>query len=132
MSLRGIRGATTSNANTREAILDATRELLDTIARRNDLHPDDVVSAVFTVTPDLDAAFPAAAARQLGWTHTALLDMLAPRVPTDLSRCIRVMIHWNTERSPHEVRHVYLRDARKLRPDWATITEEFPETGEAK
>ena len=126
MPMRGIRGATTANENTRDAILDATRELLDVIAQRNELHPSDIVSIVFTVTPDLDAAFPAAAARMLGWTSTALLDMAAPRVANDLPRCVRVLIHWNTDRTVNEIRHVYLREARRLRPDWAVQSEEPP------
>ena len=118
MSLRGIRGATTANANTRDAILDATRELLEAITAENDLRPDDIASAIFTMTPDLDAAFPAAAARNIGWTQVALLDMPAPRIANDLPRCIRVLIHWNTTHAANEIKHVYLREARKLRPDW--------------
>ena len=123
MALRGIRGATTATENTRDAILDATRELIDAIIRANDLRADDIASAIFTVTADLDAAFPAAAARQLGWTQTALLDMTAPRIANDLARCIRVLIHWNTDRAANEITHIYLRDARKLRPDWAKETQ---------
>jgi chorismate mutase len=75
------------------------------------------------MTGDLDAAFPAAAARQLGWTQTALLDMAAPRVAHDLARCIRALIHWNTDRAADDIKHIYLRDARKLRPDWAKETQ---------
>jgi chorismate mutase len=120
MAIRGIRGATTAPANTREAILTATRELLDALIRANQIHPADVASIYFTATPDLDAAFPAAAAREMGWTDIALLDAQAPRVPNDLARCIRVLIHWNTDRPHDALRHVYLRDASRLRPDWAT------------
>jgi chorismate mutase len=119
MALRGLRGATTAEANTRAAILTATRELLDVLARENQIHPGDVASIYFTVTADLDAAFPATAAREMGWTDVALLDAQAPRVSNDIPRCIRVLIHWNTDKPPHELRHVYLRDARHLRPDWA-------------
>jgi chorismate mutase len=117
MSLRGIRGATTSSANTRDAILDATRELLDALVRANNLRIDDVASIYFTVTPDLDAAFPAAAVRGLGWQEVAALDAQAPRVMNDVPRCIRVLIHWNTEAALQDVRHVYLRGAQALRPD---------------
>ncbi len=117
MVVHGIRGATTASANTREAIVEATRELLEAIVRENHLQVRDVASAWFTVTPDLDAAFPASAARALGWTETALLDAQAPRVTGDLPRCIRVLIHWNTPEGVRQVRHVYLRDARQLRPD---------------
>ena len=117
--VRGIRGATTAAANTREAIVAATRELLEHLIAANDLHPADIASAYFTMTPDLDAAFPASAARALGWNDVALLDAQAPRVTGDLDKCIRVLIHWNTERTEHEIRHVYLREARLLRPDRA-------------
>ena len=98
----------------------ATRELLSALIAANDLAEDDVASVLFTATPDLDAAFPAAAARQLGWTSAALLDAVAPAVatgPTGIPRCIRVLIHWNTDRPQSEVRHVYLGGARALRPD---------------
>lgn len=118
MPLRGLRGATTADANTREAILAATRELLQTLIRENQVHPTDVASIYFTTTADLNAAFPAAAARELGLTDVALLDAQAPRVPNDLPRCIRVLIHWNTDKPPHALRHIYLREARCLRPDW--------------
>jgi chorismate mutase len=122
MAIRGIRGATTASANNREAILNATRELLEAIVRANDLDVDDIASVYFAVTPDLDAAFPAAAARLMGWNDVALLDAQAPRVPGDMPRCIRVLIHWNTHRTQSEIRHVYLRDARALRPDRANHT----------
>ncbi len=120
MSLRGIRGATTARENTRDAILDATRELLDSLAQANNLSAADIASVYFTMTPDLDAAFPAAAARSLGWNDVALLDAQAPRVANDVPRCIRVLIHWNTARTDHEIRHVYLHGARGLRPDRAS------------
>lgn len=114
---RGLRGATTASENSAEAILDATRELLTGLIATNQLDANDIASAIFTLTPDLDAAFPARAARELGWSQVALLDMAAPRVPGDIARCIRVLIHWNTERLARELVHVYLRDARTLRPD---------------
>ena len=120
MAIRGIRGATTALANTREAILSATRELLDALIQANHIQTADVASIYFTMTPDLDAAFPAAAARELGWTDTALLDAQAPRVQNDLARCIRVLIHWNTDCACDYIRHVYLRGASQLRPDWST------------
>jgi chorismate mutase len=120
MSLRGIRGATTARENTRDAILDATRELLDALVQANNLSAADIASVYFTVTSDLDAAFPAAAARSLGWNEVALLDAQAPRVINDVPRCIRVLIHWNTVRTDYEIRHVYLHGARGLRPDRAS------------
>ncbi len=117
MPCRGVRGATTVETNTATAILDATRELLARIIAVNDLAAEDVASALFTVTPDLTAAFPAQAARELGWQHVALLDAQEIPVPGSLPRCIRVLIHWNTPKPQSAVRHVYLRGARSLRPD---------------
>ncbi len=117
MTLRGIRGATTARANTRDAIHDATRELLEMLVRANCLKPEDIASVHFTLTQDLDAAFPASAARSLGWNWVALLDAQAPPVPHDLPRCIRVLIHWNTDRRSDQIQHVYLHDAAQLRPD---------------
>jgi chorismate mutase len=120
MTLRGIRGATTARENSREAILDATRELLDALIQANNLCAVDIASIYFTVTPDLDAVFPAAAVRSLGWNDVALLDAQAPHVMDDVPRCIRVLIHWNTDRADHDIRHVYLHSARGLRPDRAS------------
>ncbi len=117
MPTLAIRGATTAAANTEQAILAAARELLTEIARANRIATDELVSILFTVTPDLDAAFPARAARELGWTQVALLDAQAPRVPGDLARCLRVLIHINREGPGSHVRHIYLGSARKLRPD---------------
>jgi len=117
MACRGIRGATTVEANTAEAILAATGELLARMVEANGLAPEELASALFTVTPGLDAAFPAQAARQLGWGQVPLLDALEIPVPGSLPRCVRVLLHWNTGRSQAEVRHVYLRGAAGLRPD---------------
>lgn len=114
---RGVRGATVAEENTREAILDATRELLARLVAANDLQPDDVASIIFSVTPDLSAEFPAVAARQLGWNDVALLDTVELNVPGALARCIRVLIHWNTPRTAQEIVHIYLREAERLRPD---------------
>lgn len=114
---RGVRGATVAEENTREAILEATRELLSRLTLANDLQPDDVASIIFSVTPDLTAEFPAVAARQLGWHDVALLDTIEIDVPGALARCIRVLIHWNTTRTAQEIVHVYLRGAERLRPD---------------
>jgi chorismate mutase len=119
MPCRGVRGATTVEADTAGAILSATQELLTRLIEVNDLRPEEVTSAIFTVTSDLTAAFPAQAARELGWTDVALLDAQEIAVPNSLARCIRVLIHWNTGRPQSEVVHVYLRDAEALRPDRA-------------
>jgi len=120
---RGVRGATTVIENTKEAILEATREMMYIIIRANEMRPEDVASAYFTTTVDLDATYPALAARQLGWYDAALLCGHEMRVPDGLPMCIRVLIHWNTTRSATEIIHVYLRDARTLRPDRKTLPE---------
>jgi chorismate mutase len=119
MYCRGIRGAITVERNEREAILAATRELLQAIAQQNELQVDEIASAIFTVTGDLDAVFPALAARQLGWTEVALMCMREIPVPGSLGKCIRVLLHVNTTRSLAEMHHVYLRDAVVLRPSFA-------------
>lgn len=117
MACRGVRGATTVEANDAQAILTATKELLEALVVANDISPDDLASAIFTVTDDLDAAFPAQAARQIGWDHVALLDSKEIPVPGSLARCIRVLLLWNTDKKQEEIRHVYLREAQSLRPD---------------
>jgi chorismate mutase len=123
MPCRGIRGATTVETDSADAILTATRELLTCIVETNGVAAKDVASAFFVVTPDLTAAFPAQAARQLGWQQVPLLDAQAIPVPGGLPRCVRVLIHWNTEKEQAQVCHVYLRDAVSLRPDLANKTE---------
>jgi chorismate mutase len=117
--LRGIRGATTVTEDTAEAILAATEELVREIVAENALVPEDIGSALFTVTPDLRAEFPAAAARRMGWTMVPLLNFTEIGVPGRLERCIRVLVHVNTTRSQNEMVHVYLREAVALRPDLA-------------
>lgn len=118
---RGIRGATTADANTRDAILEATRDMLEQLIAANDLQPEDIASAIFSTTPDLNAEFPAVAARQLGWLDTALLCTHEMAVPGSLERCIRVLVNWNTTRRANEVVHVYIRGARGLRPERAAL-----------
>lgn len=117
--LRGLRGATTAAANTREAILAATEELLRALQEANGFRTDDVVSAIFTSSPDLTAEYPARAARRLGWDHVPLLGATEVSVPAPdgLPRCIRVLVHFYTTRSPRDLKHMYLGDAAKLRPD---------------
>jgi chorismate mutase len=118
MAVRGIRGATSVPDNSADAVLSATRELLAEILRSNGLTEfEDIVSAIFTTTTDLTAAFPAEAARGLGMNHVPLLCASEIAVPHGMPRCIRVLLHVNTERSQREIVHVYLRDAKKLRPD---------------
>jgi chorismate mutase len=120
---RGVRGATTATENTKEAILEATREMMYIIIKANDMRAEDVASAYFTTTVDLNATYPALAARQLGWYDAALLCGHEMQVPDGLSKCIRVLIHWNTVRSATEIVHVYLREAKSLRPDRETLPE---------
>ncbi|HVR88623.1 MAG TPA: chorismate mutase [Candidatus Limnocylindria bacterium] len=119
MATRGIRGATTVDANERDQILGRTRELLEVMVRLNGLRSDDVSHVWFTVTPDLDAEFPAFAARELGWTDVPLMCGREIPVPAALAKCIRVLIAWNTAKSQREIRHAFLRGARELRPAWA-------------
>lgn len=121
MACRGVRGATTVELNDREEILTAARQLLALMIRRNGIEKQDVASAIFTTTPDLDAEFPALAARQLGWFEVPLLCGHEIQVPGALPRCIRVMVHWNTDRSQHEIQHIYIRDAMILRPDLSKL-----------
>jgi chorismate mutase len=115
--LRGIRGATTVDANTSEAILEATGELLSALIEANDLAADDIASAFFSATQDLNAEFPALAARHLGWSHVALTCMAEMYVPGSLPMCVRILMHVNTAKRQDEVKFVYLRGAKALRPD---------------
>ncbi len=117
MTCRGVRGATTADANTRDDILRATRELLALMIRQNGIRAEDVASVIFSTTSDLDAEFPALAARQLGWYDVALLCNHELDVPGSLRRCIRVLLHWNTDVPQNEIIHVYVKEAASLRPD---------------
>jgi chorismate mutase len=117
--LRALRGATTADANDAEAIVGATRALLEEVLAINDVGPDDLVSIIFTSTPDLDAEFPAAAARALGLGHVPLLCATEIAVPGAPDRCIRVLVHLYTDRDYASLRHVYRGDARGLRTDLA-------------
>ena len=119
LSCRGVRGATTATENTPEAIVEATRELLAELAAVNGIDPLDVASVLFTTTADLTAAFPAAAARALGWIDTALMGSIEMANPHQPPHCIRVLIHWNTTLTQAQIRHLYLRGAESLRPDRA-------------
>lgn len=119
MSLRGVRGATIAETNQAEAILEATRELLQAMLKANPtLSAEDIASVLFTVTDDLNATYPATAARQLGWMGTPLMCATEIPVPGGLPMVIRVMIHWNTELKQSEIHHVYLKEAAQLRPEF--------------
>ena len=118
--IRGLRGATTVAANDAGQIAERTRELIRLLVEVNGLRPEDVASALFTVTEDLDAAFPAVAARGFAeWKDVPLFCAREIAVPGSLGHCIRILIHWNTDRPQAQVRHVFLRGARRLRPEWA-------------
>lgn len=126
-ALRGVRGATTAEDDTADAIRRATQELLEELVRRNGLRPEELAAVFFTLTPDLTAFYPSQAARELGWRLVPLLDLGQAPGPRPVARCIRVLALWNTTRRPEEIRHVYLRGAAGLRPDLAA-----GEAGEAE
>jgi monofunctional chorismate mutase len=115
--VRGVRGAITVSQNSKEEILQATKELLINMANANQASVTDIAGIIFSVTPDLNAAFPAAAAREMGWVHVPLFDTLEINVPGALRKCIRALMFINTELAQSEIKHIYLREARQLRPD---------------
>lgn len=117
MMCRGVRGAITVGSDNEDEILEATRELLQALVSSNGMQVDDIASVYFTTTADLSATYPAFAVRQLGWYDAALMCGHEMNVPGGLARCIRVLIHWNTTKTPKEIVHIYLREARSLRPD---------------
>jgi chorismate mutase len=120
MTTRGLRGATTVESDTRETILTATKELLEAILRANaSLHTEDIASAIFSVTDDIVSVYPALAARQMGWDLVPMMCAQEIPVPGSLPLCIRVLIHWNTDLPQDAIKHVYLHEAVKLRPDLA-------------
>lgn len=115
--VRAIRGATTVVANDEQEILDSTCELLLLMTEQNGILKEDLISVIFSVTSDLNAAFPAVAARRLGWTETALMCTYEIDVPSSLQKCIRVLMHIHTEKSNIELKYIYLKEARQLRSD---------------
>lgn len=118
MPVRGIRGATTVAADEKELVLEATRELLQQVLERNEITEySEIVSAVFTTSPDVISCFPAEAARSIGMSEVPLLCAAEIAVPGALQKCIRILLHVNTEKTQKEMTHVYLRNAQKLRPD---------------
>jgi chorismate mutase len=116
--VRAVRGATSVDEDTPDAILESTAELLTEVLERNELAADDLISIIFTMTPDLHSEFPALAARQAGLTRIPLLCASEIPVPGSLGKCIRLMLHCTVPRD-RPIHHVYLRDARQLRPDLA-------------
>lgn len=117
MHVRGVRGAITVESNTAEAIHEATRVLLDKMVRANHVETDEIAAVIFTLTADLDAAFPAEGARQMGWTAVPLLSSTEITVPGALELCLRVLMLVNTPGAQGEIAHVYMRGAEVLRPD---------------
>ena len=117
MLVRGIRGAITVEINTKEEIIEKAKELLVTLKKENDFKIDDIVNVFFSATPDLNAAFPAQAARELGWDRVPLFDMQEIEVSGSLSKCIRALIQINCQKSQTEIKHCYLRGAEILRKD---------------
>jgi chorismate mutase len=125
MPVRGLRGATIATQNQPQSILDATQELLKALIQANPgLRPEDLSCAIFTLTEDLNAAYPAEAARRMGWNEVPLLCAQEIPVPGSMPACIRVLLQWNTDLPQHSVRHVYLGEAAHLRPDFVGNREE--------
>ena len=118
---RGVRGATTVESNDRDEILTATGQLLAMMIRLNDIQATDVASAIFSCTHDLNAEFPALAARQLGWLDVPLICTHEVNVPGSLPCCIRILLHWNTTKPQNDIHHVYIKGATKLRPDLSEL-----------
>jgi chorismate mutase len=121
MLCRGVRGATTVDSNSRDDILTATRQLLALMIHFNEIESEDVTSAIFTTTRDIDAEFPALAARQLGWLDVPLICTHEISVPGSLDHCVRILVHWNTDKNQQQITHVYTKDAIKLRPDLSDL-----------
>ena len=121
MTCRGVRGATTVRSNSREDILTETRRLLAVMIRLNEMDTEDVASVIFSATPDLNAEFPALAARQLGWLDVPLICTHEIGVPGALEKCIRILVQWNTEKAQSKISHVYLKEAVRLRPDLENV-----------
>jgi chorismate mutase len=118
MPVRGVRGAVTADVDEPDAVLEATKELLLAILDANPaLRVEDLASAVFTTTQDLNSAYPAQAARQIGWTQVPMICSREIPVPESLPFCIRVLLHWNTDLPQNQIRHIYLGNAAGLRPD---------------
>lgn len=124
MLCRGVRGATTVEQTDRESVLVATRELLATMIRLNGIDRTDVASAIFTTTTDITSVFPATAARQLGWLDVPLMCGHEMVVEGSLQKCIRIMLHWNTDKAQDQIQHIYLHGAKTLRPDKTIVLSE--------
>lgn len=115
--IRGVRGATTVTGNDSAEVAERVKELLQSLAEENAILAEDIGAVIFSSTPDLNAAFPAAAARQLGWSEVPLFGTQEIDCPTGLMHCIRVLVLWNTAKPQASIKHMYLRGATVLRPD---------------
>ncbi len=121
--VRGVKGAITTDGTSAEHVLTATKQLLSVLIDENKIDQDDVAAVQFTTSPDLVAEFPAVAAReQFGWNDVPLMCGHEMARPGALTQCIRILIFWNTDKAQNEIRHAYLNDAAKLRPDLSTAT----------
>ncbi len=119
MTVRGIRGATTVNSNTKDNIIEETMILINRMISINHVEQDDIASIFFSVTRDLDSTFPATAARELNLTYTPLLCLNEINIPGSIEKCIRILMHINTKLKQKEIKHVYLNEAVSLRPEFA-------------
>jgi len=117
MPVRAIRGATTIEKNSVEDIMHETKNLLMEIVQANNINKEDIISVIFSTTKDINAAFPAKAAREIGWTDIPLMCTNEMDVPGSLEKCIRILMHINSDKSNSQLKHIYLKEARKLRPD---------------
>ncbi|MFC1668787.1 chorismate mutase [Spirochaetota bacterium] len=117
MAVRGVRGAITAESNTKEEIVSKTRELLDNLVKRNNIDIDDISAVIFSATDDIDAEFPAVAARKLGWIYTPLFCAREIPVQGSLSGVVRVLMLVNSDKKQSEIVQVYMHGAEKLRPD---------------
>lgn len=115
--VRGIRGAITIEENSADLILNATKTLIIAMVEANKVIKEDITSAIFSMTPDLNAVYPAEAARKLGWGQVPLMGCMEVSVPEGLPRCIRILMHVNTIKSQEEIKHIYLGEAKNLRKD---------------
>lgn len=115
--VRGVRGASTVSQNTKEDIVQETKGLLSAMVADNGIHPDDIASILFTLTPDLNAEFPAVAAREMGFSDVPLICAAEIPVSGALASCVRILIHWNTDKSAADIQHIYIKGAATLRPD---------------
>lgn len=124
MRCLGVRGAITVNENTAAAIREATIELLTALVEANQMQVEDIGGVFFTTTLDLNAEYPGVTAREIGWTDVAIMCGHEMAVPHGLPLCLRVMLMWNTNLAPHDIHHVYLRNAQRLRPDRVSIAQQ--------